>query len=95
MADIKVTSKQVVGIAIEDSKRLGDVCDMDDYDTQVDMFPYGADDNVVEVLVSGSISGWPPYSSGLFVSDAQQAMDTLPRIVRKIIYRYARWRLKK
>ena len=83
-----------IGIATEDSKRLGDAVDMGDYDTQVDMFPYTADDHVVTVLRTGELVGTPPYSSGAYVTDGHTAIETLPRIIQRIIYRYAKWRLK-
>ena len=88
-------NSKFIGVAIEDSKRLGDVCDMDDYNTQVDMFPYNADDTVVKVAFKGVVHGKMPYSSGLYITDADTAMKTLPRIVQRMIYRYAKWRLRR
>lgn len=35
----------------------------------------------------------PPYSSGRYITDANTAMKTLPRIVQRMIYRYAKWRM--
>lgn len=105
MADIKIAPEDVytidsegnvfpcvypnkpIGIAIEDSRPI------DDSDGELaTSYPDG---HVVKIAVSGSVQGCELVStSGRYITDAQQALGTLPRVIRSMIYRYAKWRLR-
>ena len=43
------------------------------------------------VQITNMMAATPPYSDGLYITDADTAMKTLPRIVQRMIYRYAKW----
>lgn len=81
-----VATPTPVGIATEDSRPVNE--------SDGGLFDDYPDGHIVNVMRTGMVSGTPPYASGVYVSDANTAMKTLPRLVQRIIYRYAKWRLK-
>ncbi len=45
-----------------------------------------------KIIVSGGFDG--SLEGDMYMSPAHTAMKTLPRIVQRMIYRYAKWRLR-
>jgi hypothetical protein len=55
---------------------------------------YGVMGNDGRMWMYGHVRLSPPFSDGLYATDADKALKTLPRFIQRLIWSYAKWRMK-